>query len=281
MLLKLVKFLFVLVLAAAVFGGGGYWAWKAWFAPPQLVGAEPDAPPPPVPVEPPDPGAPLFQKALDARAAGSAEVALEALHQLLAEFPGSPKASEARRLLSEAQVAAFFRSEGEEHAVARGETLVAIASKHKTNAELIFRANNLENTVLQIGQKLRVPRGDFSIRIDRATGAVRLFRSDRFFCEYPATAHKLPAGGAGAGAVTERISWRAGQRVAFGSKEYADATRWVSVNQPPMTLYTDWESAGVADRNDARKPANGVGLAPESMDELFVLVGRGTPVRIE
>ena len=280
MILKLLKLLIVLALAVAVFGGGGYWAWRTWLAPRQAGVAE-EPPAPAAPYVPPDPAAPLYDRAQAARTAGNTAEAMELFHQLIVEYPRSEKAAEARGLLGVAQVNRFLREEGEVYTVARGDTLMGIAGRHRTNPDLIFRANNLENITLQIGQKLRLPRPEFALAIEASTGTVRLYRGDRFFREYAATSHKVPAGGAAPGQVTERISWRNAERVPFGSKEYADATRWIVVNQPPLTLYTDWQAAGVPDRNDTRRPTAGVGLPPEAIDELFVLVARGTPVRIE
>jgi LysM repeat protein len=280
MIVKLLKFLVVLALAVAVFGGGAYWAWLTWFAPRQ-VGIEEEAPAVLAPYVPPDPAAPLLERARQARTDGRGADVVAALQELIRDYPQSAKATEARQWLGEMQVQAFLRSEGVEYVVGRGDTLAGIAGKHRTNPELIFRANNLENTMLQIGQRLRVPKPEFSIGIVQATGAVRLYRGDAFFREYTAADHKVPSPGTAPGQVTERISWRAAQRVAFGSKEFADATRWIVISQPPMTLYTDWQAAGVTDRNDTRRPTAGVGLLPEAIDELFVLVARGTPVRIE
>ena len=52
----------------------------------------------------------------------------------------------------------------------KGDSLVKIASKFKSNAELIFRANNMETINLKIGQKLVIPQLDISVVVDRKAG---------------------------------------------------------------------------------------------------------------
>jgi hypothetical protein len=73
--------------------------------------------------------------------------------------------------------------------------------------------------------------------------------------------------------VSEVASFVNGLRVAFGSREYDEATHMVQISPPGYTLYTDPAEGG-------GKAATGIALSGSDMDELSALLTHGVPVTI-
>ena len=160
------------------------------------------------------------------------------------------------------------------YTVGKGDSLVKIASKFKSNAELIFRANKMETINLKIGQKLVIPQLDISVVVDRKAGTVTLLNKGQFFKEYRTLSLKTPGVATSAKTkVADKIALRGSNRVAFGDKNYSGSERWVMLG-----------SAGLAIRSlpeGAENPPPGIIVTQDDMEEIFLLVSRGSPVTIQ
>jgi hypothetical protein len=106
---------------------------------------------------------------------------------------------------------------------------------------------------------------------------VTLYNHARFFKQYHPTAWALPTPRGSqppiAGKVTEVASYKNGQRVAFGSRDYDESSHRVQIAPPGYTLYTDPAEGG------DKLPA-GIPLGASDMDELSALLTHGVPVTI-
>jgi LysM repeat protein len=281
--MKLVKFLIVVVLAAAIGGAAYYYVNKLYVTPQKEVKAQPTATPPP----PPDPGLEPLKNAKALYEQHKLPEARLALEELLVRHPESRSVPEAKQMLGEINADVFFSNRPDEnkveYKVQRGDSLFKIASKFKSSAELIMRSNNLESTMLQIGQELLVPQSQFSVFINASERTVTLYNYNRFFREYQATSGSVavPSGGVIETRVAEKMAWRNGKPVAFDSKDYLGSTRWIRIAAPGYDLYTDWTAGGEPERKDMPTPASGLGLPPEQMEELHTLVNRGTEVYVQ
>ncbi len=280
--MKLFKWLFLLALIGAVFGGAYYYGNELFLKPRREIKDARNAPPPEPPPPPPDPSLPDVEKALALVSEGKQTEARALLEQILVTHPESTRITDVKKLLGEININDLFSpSPGPaktEYVVSKGDSLAKIAGKTKSSAELIMRANNMDSTMLQIGQRLIVPQLPFTLLVDSDSKTVVLFTEGRFFKEYAATFFKVPGGKPPAPvtlAVTEKLAWLNGQRVAFGSKEYLDSTRWIQLNRTGITLFGN----NPADATAAR-PATGIGLAPEDMEELHTVAGRGMVVEL-
>lgn len=280
---KLIKLLVVLILA----GGIGYGAWfyynKLYLAPQKEAKQEAALPSVPAP-PPPDPGNEPYAQALELKKAGKVEDARLALEQLLVNYPESKKVEAAKQVLGELNADLFFRGSGTDvvrYTVQKGDSLFKIAGKQKCSAELLVRCNNLESTLLQLGQELVIPQGQFSLFINAGDRAVVLYRDNRFFREYKATSGKVampPAGGVTT-KVADKVAWKGGKRIAFDSKDYMGSTRWIQIATSGYDLFTDW-GAEAPQHADMPRPSTGLGLSQEAIEELSALVNRGTEVYI-
>jgi LysM repeat protein len=227
----------------------------------------------------PDYTLPAFEKAADLQRKGEIDKARSAWVEFIANYPDSPKIGEAKRALGSintGQVLSPVPSpEKTSYAVSKGDSLVKIASKFKSNPELIFRVNNLQTINLKIGQQLVIPQLDMSIVVDRKARAVTLFNRGQFFKEYQAVALKTPGVSTSVRTkVADKIALQGSNRVAFGDKNYSGSERWIMLSATGLAIRGLPEGAGAA-------PPSGIIVAQPDIEEIFLLVSRGTPVTIQ
>ena len=281
--MRFLKALFLLLLAAAVFGSGGYFTYLMLVKPrielkqeldTKILRGEP--------TPPPDPSLPEFDECLKIKKAGDLVGAKAALESYIEHYPHSTMLAEARTALGEVNSDIFFSRipspDKEQYVVKPGDALAKIERKLKTNAELLTRTNNLDDPrKLRPGQVLIVSHPKFSLVISRKEKTVTLFDHGKFFRQYQVKAWNAPADKTPAPTnvkVKEKIAWKDGSRVSFGTKEYAGSSRWISMTAPGYTLYTDPAEGG-------QKAPSGIALGAEEMDELSTLLAVNLPVTIQ
>jgi LysM repeat protein len=276
---NLLKIFVVISLAFIVFGGGGFLAYRLFFKKPDLRLPNPNQP---VITPTPDPGIELVAQAGRELASGQPKDAEDLLRSLIKSFPDSIKIDEARKLLGDLNISAFFSPapspDKSEYVVVRGDSIAKIASKTKTPAELIFKANNLDSLTIQPGERLIIPKGQFSMVINLKRGDVTLLNNGEFFCWYRPLAVKLPPKTTmGQFKMRDKIAWSGGTRVAFGEKKYLGSSRWIVINDNGITLYSETDPQSP----DAQTPATGIMLSPPDMEELYALVTKETPIIVK
>jgi LysM repeat protein len=249
---------------------------------------------------------------------GNKSNAEKILLSLIQDFPESAKVGDAKRMLGDLNVSAFFSPEPGpdkmEYVVARGDSIAKIAAKTKAPAELIFKANGLSSLTIHPGERLVIPKAQFSLVINTKKGDVTLMNNGVFFRWYRPSEVKLPGKvSTGQFKVREKIAWSNGTRVAFGEKKYLGSSRWIVINPSGITLYSetnpqtpdtqkpgknpqtpDTQKPGknpqTSDKqkpgknletSTTQKPGIGIMLEPADMEELYALVGKDTPVIIK
>jgi LysM repeat protein len=277
---KLIKAGIVLALLAAIFGGiyGAYYYLVLF---PKNLDAQALAANGPPGQPTPDPSTPDFEKAMELKHDRKTDEARDAFEDFLARFPDSSHRDEAESMLGELNLANLFSGlpgPGKfEYVVEKGDVLDRVAHKTHSNPELIFQANNLERVNLQIGQRLEIPKVDFAVQVHLASKNLLLLNGGRFFKAYPILdAHPLPKKTAQIHTkVQEKLAFTNAHRVVFGSKEYANSLRSLSLaGQPGFTIY------GESDDAANRPPGSGIGLSASDAEEVHALVSIGTPVTI-
>jgi len=152
------KWLFVLFLALAIFGGAAWFFYNTFVKQEIEVKKEQrgEVTPPPAP----DIGLPEFQAAAQLRQDGKLTEARDALIAFIQKYPSGKHLDEARDLLGETQyrhfVIASSVSGKTEYVVKSGDVLAKISRKLKTTPALIMRMNNMSSTMLHIGEHLLV-----------------------------------------------------------------------------------------------------------------------------
>jgi len=280
--MRFLKALILLLLALAVFGSGGFFTYELLVKPKLDLKQELDTriltgdPTPP-----PDPSLPELEYCLKLKQSGDLVGARAALEAFMEHNPHSTRLADARTALGEVNADIFFSRipspDKEEYVVKPGDALAKIERKLKTNAELLTRSNNLDDPrKLRIGQVLIVSHPQFALTINRKEKTVTLFNHGKFFKQYPVKSWSAPDAKTPAPTnvkIKEKVAWNNGERVAFGSKEYAGSSRWISMTVAGYTLYTDPAEGGVK--------ANGIALGAEDMEELSTLLAVNLPVTIQ
>jgi len=285
-----VRILIVLALAAAIFGSAGYFTWRLFIKPHEDLRMEKLLPPPP---PPPDPTLPEFNKIVELQKAGRIAEARAGFSDFIEHYPESTKQDEAKNRLGEINSKLFFSSEmtpnKELYIVKPNDVITRVAARTKTSPEMIMRMNNLTGIMLRIGQKLIIPKTNFSLVINRKDERVVLLDGGKFFKQYairkePVEKKKgTPAPGRQpkiSGKVRDKIAWLDGSRVTFADKGFENADHWIVIQPSGHSLYTDREP-GPNEPKPQKPPGGGYGLPAEHMQELAVLVSKNTPVTIE
>ncbi|HEY4272429.1 MAG TPA: LysM peptidoglycan-binding domain-containing protein [Candidatus Udaeobacter sp.] len=277
------KWLFVLLLALAIFGGAAWFGYNTFIKEEIEVKKEQSGevtPPPVVDVSLPD-----FQAAVKLRQDGKLAEARDALVSFIQKYPTGKHLDEARDLLGEVNVeillSRYPSPEKIEYIVKSGDVLAKIARKLKTTPELIMRMNNMSGTMLRIGERLLISHPDFSMVIQRKANLVEVLNHGAFFKQYHVQEAKLPQKQPSkiTTKVAETMAWKNGQRVGLGSKEYLASTKWIRLaGGAAYTLYAVPDSTHP--NLEQPPPPTGLGLAATDLEELSTLVNNRTPVTI-
>jgi len=277
---KIVKALIILFLCFAIFGTAGMVSYHLFVAPGKALKKEMARP---RPTPPPDPSIAGFERCMKVKSTGSLLDAQNAFQDFIDHNPDSSRLEQAKDELGGINMALFYSDQPspdkQQYVIQKGDTIGAIEIKTKMPGETIMRINKISDpTKLRIGEVLNVSRPEFSLKIHRKTKTVDLNNKGRFFKQYKVVSWNAPTAKNAnpiSAKVTEKVAWKNGQRVVFGSKEYADSGRWISVSATGFTLYTDGDEPGTP------KPPGGLGLAAADIDELSALINRNTPATID
>lgn len=277
------KWLFVLLLALAIFGGAAWFGYNTFVKEEIEVQKEQRGeitPPPVVDVSLPD-----FEAAVKLRQDGKLNEARDAFVTFIQKYPNGKHLEEARDILGEANTEILLSRrpspEKVEYVVKSGDVLAKIARKLKTTPEMIMRMNNMSGTMLRIGDKLLISHPDFSMVIQRKANLVVLLNHGAFFKQYHVREAKLPQKQSAKinAKVAETMAWKGGKRVGLGSKEYLGSTKWIRLaGAPAYTLYAVPDATHP--NLDQPPPPTGLGLPAVDLEELSTLVNNRTPVTI-
>lgn len=277
------KWLFALILAVVIFGSAAFFGYHIIIKPEMAVRAEQRGE---VPDEPRiDVSLPEFQAAAKLRQEGKLAEARSALSSFLQKYPSGLHTEEAKDLLGDVNMdillSKYPSPEKQEYIVKRGDVLARVAAKTKTTPELIMRTNNLNNTMLRIGDRLLISHPEFSLFIQRTAQTVTLLDKGNFFKRYHVRSVKLPSKQQPrvTARVLETMAWRDGKRVGFGTKEYVGSARWIRLTAPGYVLYPEPE-ANKPQPGGVPPPPTGLGMAAGDLEELSGLVNSKTAVTI-
>ena len=276
------KWLFALLLALVIFGGAYYFSYNVLFKQAIALQKEQRGEVPSTP--PPDTSLPEFQAAAKLRQDGKLVEARDALMAFIQRYPNGQHFEEAKDMLGAINTDILFSPvaspEKQEYIVRKGDVIARVAQKMKTTPELIMRTNNLNSTMLRIGEKLLISAPEFSLFIQTKPKLMVLLNHGNFFKQYHIQEEKLPPRQPSrvVTKVAEGVAWKDGKRVGFGTREYQVSTRWIRLANPAYTIYAIPDAFHPA-ANQAPPPL-GLGISASDAEELSSLVNGKTPVTI-
>jgi LysM repeat protein len=280
------KWLFVLFLALIIFGGAAFFGYNLFFKQQIAVEKEQRGE---IPQEPRvDITLPEFQAAAKLRQEGKTLEARGALMAFIQKYPTGNHIEEAKDLLGEVNIDILLSRtpspEKQEYIVRPGDVLQNVARKVKSTPELIMRMNNLNGTMLHIGEKLLVSHPQFALVIQRKGKLIVVLDRGNFFKQYHVLEEKLSPKQPPkqppkvTTKVAEVMAFRGGKRVGFGTKEYVGSTRWIRLGAPAYTIFSAPDSAHP--NLEQPPPPSGIGVAATDVEELSGLVNKNMPVTI-
>lgn len=279
------KWLFALLLACGIFGGAYFFAHNILFKQEIEIRQEKLASATTAAEPTPDISGPEFEAAAKLRQDGKLVEARDALTAFLQRYPNGGHFEEAKDELGNVNTQLLFSRapspENQEYLVKKGDVINRVAQRMQTTPELIMRMNNMNGTMLHIGERLFIARPDFSMFIQTKAKTIILLNHGNFFKQYHLREVKLPATkqpGRQSTHVAEVMAWKNGKRVGVGTREYQSSTRWIRLGAASYTIYAMPDSFHPA--NDLPPPPSGLGISAADAEELSSLVNAKTPVTI-
>jgi len=218
---------------------------------------------------------------------GQQEQLLEAraAYRLLIErFPNSPLAGQAQTRLGVVNVALLFSPTLTEldttYEVQAGDTLGEIATAHRTTVELLKRANRLTSDLIRPRQKLKVPKGRFSVVVDKSQNQLLLTKENQFVTAYSVATgadNSTPVGTFKiVNKVVNPVWYRQGAMVPPDSPENILGSRWMGLDKPGYGIHGSVDLTGLG----SQITAGCVRMSRADVEELFAIVPVGTEVTI-
>lgn len=177
-----------------------------------------------------------------------------------------------------------------EHAIVSGDRIVKLAIKHGTTVELITKSNNLSNPGnIRLGDRLRfLDNPKFEILVSKSENWLLLKMNGKFFKRYTVGTGKFNRTPIGTFTITDKEEepawWKDGKRIPFGDPENILGTRWMKIEAtgttPPANgygIHGTWDNSSLGQQSSA----GCIRMANEDVQELYMLVPKGTPVTIE
>ena len=278
----LLRLFVIAVLASAIFGSCWFAVYQLYIKPEQRLRMDKALPPP---TPPPDPSLADFDKCVQIHGTGDRTASRTALEMFLREYPTSTKRDGIFDMLGEINASEYFTvkpTDANTYIVKSGDTLQRVASRAKVPVETLVYMNRIDAKYLHPNQRLMIPESAFHLVIQQKKQRVVLYNGDRFFRQYPAA--EWPGGGKHvirakqAGRVTEKRAIDSTGSIPPSQFRYFGATHMILINIPGHSLYTQPADPKA---EVTRPPGGGIGLAPEHMSEISVLLPAGAPVSME
>lgn len=210
------------------------------------------------------------------------------LKALLDRFPYSEHREEIQYVLGQCNLFILLSpipDEGDEiYSIQAGDTISAVAKRNKIPQDLLLRVNGIQDPRrLSIGRRIKIPKVAFSIEIDKGKNTLTLLNNGRFFKLYPVRTGKIdyltPEGDYKI--LTKKIDpkWsdpRTHKVYPPNHPENELGTRWMGFQGSSLGIHGTIhpESIGSYASNGC------VGMLKDDVEELFDLIGVGTPIKI-
>lgn len=227
----------------------------------------------------------LFDLAQKAADSGDLIKSRDIYQKIVDKFPASGKIAKAQGLLDDLNIKILFSDiptrDSQVYMVEKGDNLTKIAKKFGTTPDLIAKSNNLKNSSIQIGRKLKVNIAKFSIVVDKSQNILTLKSGQDIVKTYHVSTGKNSCTPVGTFKVVNKIidpPWykSPGVVIPAGDPKNVLGSRWLGISKPTYGIHgtTQPESIGQAVTEGCVRMRNA------EVEELYVLVPEGTEVVI-
>ena len=177
-----------------------------------------------------------------------------------------------------------------EHAIASGDRIERLARTHGTTADLIAAANGISNpNNIRLGDRLRILHGaKFEILVSKSQNWLLLKMNGKFFKRYTVGTGRYNRTPIGTFVISDKIKepswWKDNVEIPYGDERNILGTRWMAIsatgNTPPASgygIHGTWDNSSLGQQSSA----GCVRMANTDVEELFMIVPKGTPVTIQ
>jgi hypothetical protein len=230
----------------------------------------------------------MYGLAQIARKRGDLVEAKEHLDTLLEMHPNSQARDEAETLLGEVNMKILLSRQTVEgdiiYTVAEGDSIYKLARQHNVPQDLLLRINQINDPrMLSVGQRLKIPKCDFSIVVNKSDNTLTLYSEERFFKKYPVRTGKYdyqtPVGEYVIENKKKDPEWfnpRDRKRYPSGHPENELGTRWMSFYRDQLGIH-----GTIHPETIGQYASYGcVGMLKEDVEELFDIVPVKTAIKI-
>ena len=207
-------------------------------------------------------------------------------YQMVVEkFPSSNNILKTQDALENVNVKILFSSimtpDSTTYEVATGDTLIKVARKFGTTAELIAKQNSIKDGILKLGKKVKITKARFSIVVDKSQNILTLKSGSDVLKTYRVSTGKNSCTPEGIFKITNKIvdpPWypSAGGVIQAGDPKNVLGSRWLGLSKQGYGIHgtTQPESIGKSVTEGC------VRLKNSDVEELYSIVPEGTEVTI-
>ncbi len=226
----------------------------------------------------------LFDQARQLEAKGSLFEAKLAYQKLVNDFPESPNVVDLQKKAEELNIKLLFSStitpKSAVYQIKPGDTLDKIARAYKTTTELIMKSNNLNDSLIIPGRKIKIWNAPFNILVSKSQNVLLLKSDDEVFKTYIVSTGKNNCTPPGTFKVVNKLpnpTWfKAGAIVPAESADNVLGTRWMGFDLAGYGIH-----GTVEPKELGKQVTQGcVRLGNADVEELYSIIPVGTEVTI-
>lgn len=204
--------------------------------------------------------------------------------KLVTDFPESPLVADWQKKAEEINIKLLFSSaitpKSILYQIKPGDTINKIARQHQTTAELIMKSNNISDSLIIPGRKIKIWNAPFNILVDKSQNILLLKSDEEIIKTYIVSTGKNNCTPVGSFKIINKLTnptwFKAGAVVPAQSPENVLGTRWMGFDLAGYGIHGTTEPKELG-----KQVTQGcVRLSNPDAEELYSIVPVGTEVTI-
>jgi lipoprotein-anchoring transpeptidase ErfK/SrfK len=204
--------------------------------------------------------------------------------KLVNDFPESPEVTDWQNKTENINIKLLFSAvltpKSVIYQIRPGDTLNKIAREYKTTTELIMKSNNLSDTLIIPGRKIKIWNAPFNILVDKSQNILLLKNNEEIVKTYIVSTGKNNCTPAGTFKIINKLAnptwFKAGAVVPAQSPENVLGTRWMGFDLAGYGIH-----GTVEPKELGKQVTQGcVRLSNPDVEELYSIVPAGTEVTV-